>query len=56
MARLAVRFHWSWIGAVAVNTDYGRLALQVALLIFSFWKPEIEFKFAGNFFRIMFTQ
>lgn len=29
MARLALRFRWSWIGAVALSHDYGRLAIQV---------------------------
>lgn len=32
MARLAARFRWSWIGAVAVNSDDGRLAMQVVVL------------------------
>ncbi|KAM9358855.1 extracellular calcium-sensing receptor-like [Symphorus nematophorus] len=29
MARLAIRFHWTWMGAVVVNNDYGQLAIQV---------------------------
>ncbi|XP_046907861.1 extracellular calcium-sensing receptor-like [Hypomesus transpacificus] len=29
MARLAQRFSWSWVGAVAVDNDYGRLGIQV---------------------------
>ncbi|XP_070762104.1 extracellular calcium-sensing receptor-like [Enoplosus armatus] len=29
MARLAIRFHWTWIGAVVVNNDYGQLAIQI---------------------------
>ncbi|XP_069390530.1 extracellular calcium-sensing receptor-like [Paralichthys olivaceus] len=29
IARLAIRFHWTWVGAVHANTDYGRLAMQV---------------------------
>ncbi|KAM6987498.1 extracellular calcium-sensing receptor-like [Tautogolabrus adspersus] len=29
MARLAIRFHWTWIGAVVENNDYGQLAIQV---------------------------
>ncbi|XP_018555890.1 LOW QUALITY PROTEIN: extracellular calcium-sensing receptor-like [Lates calcarifer] len=29
MAQLAIRFHWTWIGAVIVNNDYGHLAIQV---------------------------
>nr|XP_020478062.1 extracellular calcium-sensing receptor-like [Monopterus albus] len=29
IAQLAIRFHWTWIGAVLENTDYGQLALQV---------------------------
>ncbi|XP_073342206.1 extracellular calcium-sensing receptor-like [Pagrus major] len=29
MARLAIRFNWTWIGAVIVNNDYGQLAIQV---------------------------
>lgn len=33
MARLAMRFGWSWIGAVAVNSDYGRLAIRVVVLM-----------------------
>ncbi|XP_071780214.2 extracellular calcium-sensing receptor-like [Centroberyx gerrardi] len=28
MARLAIRFHWTWVGAVVANNDYGRLAIQ----------------------------
>ncbi|XP_040902392.1 extracellular calcium-sensing receptor-like [Toxotes jaculatrix] len=28
LARLAIRFHWTWIGAVHVNSDYGHLAIQ----------------------------
>ncbi|XP_036934852.1 extracellular calcium-sensing receptor-like [Acanthopagrus latus] len=29
MAQLAIRFNWTWIGAVIVNNDYGQLAIQV---------------------------
>ncbi|GAA6225700.1 extracellular calcium-sensing receptor-like [Lates japonicus] len=29
MARLAIRFHWTWIGAVIINNDYGQLAVEV---------------------------
>ncbi|KAM8769825.1 extracellular calcium-sensing receptor-like [Acanthopagrus schlegelii] len=29
MAQLAIRFNWTWVGAVVANTDYGRLAIQV---------------------------
>ncbi|XP_059932168.1 extracellular calcium-sensing receptor-like [Gadus macrocephalus] len=29
MARLAIRFNWTWIGAVLSDNDYGRLAIQV---------------------------
>ncbi|XP_045928770.1 extracellular calcium-sensing receptor-like [Micropterus dolomieu] len=29
MARMAIRFHWTWIGAVVINNDYGQLAIQV---------------------------
>ncbi|XP_076002394.1 extracellular calcium-sensing receptor-like [Genypterus blacodes] len=29
MAQLAIRFHWTWIGAVVANNDYGHLAIQV---------------------------
>ncbi|KAJ3590128.1 hypothetical protein NHX12_008082 [Muraenolepis orangiensis] len=28
MAHLAMLFHWTWIGAVFANNDYGRLAIQ----------------------------
>ncbi|XP_054462077.1 extracellular calcium-sensing receptor-like [Anoplopoma fimbria] len=28
MARLAIRFRWTWMGAVIVNKDYGNLAIQ----------------------------
>uniref|UniRef100_A0A672Z6B4 Olfactory receptor C family, r1 n=1 Tax=Sphaeramia orbicularis TaxID=375764 RepID=A0A672Z6B4_9TELE len=28
IAQLAIRFKWAWVGAVIVNNDYGRLALQ----------------------------
>uniref|UniRef100_A0A3B4YNT5 Olfactory receptor C family, r1 n=1 Tax=Seriola lalandi dorsalis TaxID=1841481 RepID=A0A3B4YNT5_SERLL len=33
MARLAIRFHWTWIGAVLVNNDYGHLAIQVYVFV-----------------------
>uniref|UniRef100_A0A3B4T623 Olfactory receptor C family, r1 n=1 Tax=Seriola dumerili TaxID=41447 RepID=A0A3B4T623_SERDU len=33
MARLAIRFHWTWIGAVLVNNDYGHLAIQVCVFV-----------------------
>ena len=33
MAQLAIRFNWTWVGAVVANTDYGRLAIQVYDLI-----------------------
>ncbi|XP_034557483.1 extracellular calcium-sensing receptor-like [Notolabrus celidotus] len=29
LAQLAIRFHWTWVGAVIENNDYGRLAIQV---------------------------
>lgn len=29
MAQLAIRFRWTWIGAVVVDNDYGQLAIQV---------------------------
>uniref|UniRef100_UPI0037E8408C extracellular calcium-sensing receptor-like n=1 Tax=Semicossyphus pulcher TaxID=241346 RepID=UPI0037E8408C len=29
MARLAIRFNWTWTGAVIVNNDYGQLAIKV---------------------------
>ncbi|XP_039987213.1 extracellular calcium-sensing receptor-like [Xiphias gladius] len=29
IAQLAIHFHWTWIGAVLENSDYGRLAIQV---------------------------
>ncbi|XP_076002393.1 extracellular calcium-sensing receptor-like [Genypterus blacodes] len=29
MAQLAIHFHWTWIGAVVANNDYGHLAIQV---------------------------
>ncbi|KAI9538778.1 hypothetical protein NQZ68_012431 [Dissostichus eleginoides] len=29
MAQLAIRFRWTWIGAVVINNDYGNLAIQV---------------------------
>ncbi|KAK9520989.1 hypothetical protein VZT92_020839 [Zoarces viviparus] len=28
MARMAIRFRWTWIGSVIVNNDYGHLAIQ----------------------------
>ncbi|XP_042270607.1 extracellular calcium-sensing receptor-like isoform X2 [Thunnus maccoyii] len=28
IAQLAIRFKWTWIGAVLVNNDYGQLAIQ----------------------------
>ncbi|KAK5868762.1 hypothetical protein PBY51_009749 [Eleginops maclovinus] len=28
MAQLAIRFRWTWIGAVVINNDYGNLAVQ----------------------------
>lgn len=33
MAQLAIRFHWTWIGAVVVNNDYGQLAIQVCIVL-----------------------
>ncbi|XP_029700312.1 extracellular calcium-sensing receptor-like [Takifugu rubripes] len=29
MAQLAIRFRWTWLGAVVVNNDYGQLAIQI---------------------------
>ncbi|CAB1425469.1 unnamed protein product [Pleuronectes platessa] len=29
LAQLAIRFHWTWVGAVHANTAYGQLAMQV---------------------------
>ncbi|KAF7647555.1 hypothetical protein LDENG_00170740 [Lucifuga dentata] len=29
MAQLTMRFHWTWIGAVIANNDYGHMAIQV---------------------------
>ncbi|XP_055003861.1 extracellular calcium-sensing receptor-like [Boleophthalmus pectinirostris] len=29
MAQLAIRFKWSWVGAVIANNDYGHLSFQV---------------------------
>nr|XP_046244998.1 extracellular calcium-sensing receptor-like [Scatophagus argus] len=29
MAQLAIRFHWTWMGAVIVDNVYGQLAIQV---------------------------
>ncbi|XP_041796792.1 extracellular calcium-sensing receptor-like [Chelmon rostratus] len=29
MAQMAIRFHWTWMGAVIENNDYGHLGLQV---------------------------
>ncbi|XP_034024680.1 extracellular calcium-sensing receptor [Thalassophryne amazonica] len=29
MARLAIRFNWTWIGAVKANNDYGHVAIKV---------------------------
>ncbi|XP_039642645.1 extracellular calcium-sensing receptor [Perca fluviatilis] len=29
IAQLAIRFNWTWIGAVVENTDYGHVALKV---------------------------
>ncbi|XP_076002382.1 extracellular calcium-sensing receptor-like [Genypterus blacodes] len=28
MAQLAIRFHWTWVGAVIVNNDYGQLGIK----------------------------
>ena len=33
MAQLAIRFNWTWMGAVIENSDYGQLAIQVCGLI-----------------------
>lgn len=33
MAQLAIHFHWTWLGAVIVNNDYGRLAIQVYVFL-----------------------
>ena len=32
MARLAILFNWTWIGAVFADNDYGRLAIQVNII------------------------
>ena len=42
MARLAIRFNWTWMGAVIENSDYGQLAIQVydfviIMLIFNYF-------------------
>ncbi|XP_028275894.1 extracellular calcium-sensing receptor-like [Parambassis ranga] len=37
IAQLAIRLHWTWIGAILVNNDYGQLAIQV-------FKQEVEGK------------
>lgn len=29
MAQLAIRFNWTWIGAVVANNDYGHMAVKV---------------------------
>lgn len=29
IARLAIRFKWTWIGAVVANNDYGHMAVKV---------------------------
>ncbi|XP_051813623.1 extracellular calcium-sensing receptor-like isoform X1 [Acanthochromis polyacanthus] len=29
MAQLTIRLHWTWVGAVHANNDYGQLAIQV---------------------------
>lgn len=33
MAQLAIRFRWTWMGAVVVNNDYGLLAIQVYVFV-----------------------
>lgn len=33
MAQLAIRFRWTWLGAVVVNNDYGQLAIQVWMVL-----------------------
>uniref|UniRef100_A0A4W6FDM3 Olfactory receptor C family, r1 n=1 Tax=Lates calcarifer TaxID=8187 RepID=A0A4W6FDM3_LATCA len=38
MARLAIRFHWTWIGAVIVNNDYGQLAIQVYVFVVTLYQ------------------
>lgn len=29
IAQLALRFNWTWIGAVVANNDYGHMAVKV---------------------------
>lgn len=29
IAQLAIRFNWTWIGAVVANNDYGHMAVKV---------------------------
>lgn len=29
IAQLAMRFNWTWIGAVVANNDYGHMAVKV---------------------------
>uniref|UniRef100_A0A4W6FBT3 Olfactory receptor C family, r1 n=1 Tax=Lates calcarifer TaxID=8187 RepID=A0A4W6FBT3_LATCA len=38
MAQLAIRFHWTWIGAVIVNNDYGQLAIQVYVFVVTLYQ------------------
>jgi hypothetical protein len=35
MARLTWLMGWTWVGAIAVGNDYGRLAIQVFLYLTS---------------------
>lgn len=30
VAQLALRFNWTWIGAVVANNDYGHVAVKVS--------------------------
>lgn len=31
IAQLAIRFNWTWIGAVVANNDYGHMAVKVCV-------------------------
>lgn len=33
MAQMAIRFRWTWMGAVIIDKDYGKLAIQVSVFV-----------------------
>lgn len=43
IAQFAIRFNWTWIGAVAINTNYGTSAIKVFLFVLIFMRDKFVF-------------